>query len=46
MGPKGVEILDNGKITEEEKDNPTTVWALFSNYFEPKSNYRLARFQL
>ena len=46
MGPKGVEIFDNWKITEEEKDNPTTVWASFSNYFEPKSNYRLARFQL
>ena len=46
MGPKGVEIFDNWKITEEEKDNPTTEWASFSNYFEPKSNYRLARFQL
>ena len=46
MGPKGVEIFDNWKITEEEKGNPTTVWASFSNYFEPKSNYRLVRFQL
>ena len=46
MGPKGVKLFDNWKITEEEKHNPTTVWVSFSNYFEPTLIYRLARFLL
>ena len=47
MGPRGVEIFDNLKnLTEADKRTPTKVWEAFSTYFEPKTNYRLARFQL
>ena len=47
MGPNAVDIFDNTKFEpEEDKENPEKVWAAFLTYFEPKSNYRLARFQL
>lgn len=47
MGPRGVEIYDNWKhLTEAKKQQPKEVWESFATYFEPKSNYRLARFQL
>jgi hypothetical protein len=47
MGPQGVEIFDNmSNLSEENKTNPDSVWEAFRTYFEPKSNYRLARFQL
>ena len=47
LGPEAVEIFDNMKFDDEtQKQDPTEVWNAFLNYFEPKSNYRLARFQL
>ena len=47
MGRKAVEIFDNWtQLTEDQRNNPAEVWAAFQAYFEPKSNFRLARFQL
>ena len=47
MGPQAVEIFDNwSHLTTEQKEKPSEVWDAFQNYFEPKSNFRLARFQL
>ena len=47
MGPQAVEIFDNwSHLTEAQKESPTEVWNAFQSYFEPKSNFRLARFQL
>ncbi len=47
MGRKAVEIFDNWtQLTEQERNQPDSVWAAFQTYFEPKSNFRLARFQL
>ena len=46
LGPQGVEIFDNLTLTDEQRKTPKKVWEAFENYFEPKSNYRLARFQL
>ena len=42
-----MEIYDNWThLSAEQLDNPEEVWAAFQSYFEPKSNFRLARFQL
>ncbi|XP_068240343.1 uncharacterized protein [Palaemon carinicauda] len=47
MGPQAVEIFDNWThFMDEQRSSPTDVWEAFVNYFEPKSNFRLARFQL
>ena len=47
MGKKAVVIFDNMKeLTELQKQQPEEVWKAFSAYFEPKTNFRLARFQL
>ena len=47
MGPQGVEIFDNfTSLSDDDKDDPEKVWDAFEKYFEPKSNYRLCRFQL
>ena len=47
MGPQAVEIYDNwSHLTDDQKKTPSIVWDAFSQYFEPKSNFRLARFQL
>ena len=46
MGPQAIELFDNWTLTEEQRHNPEDVWSAFQNYFEPKSNFRLARFQL
>ena len=47
MGPKAVEIFDNWThLSVTQKETPEDVWNAFQQYFEPKSNFRLARFQL
>ena len=47
LGPQGVEIFDSWThVTPEQLNDPEQVWTAFSNYFEPKTNYRLARYQL
>lgn len=47
MGPQAVEIFDNwSHLSDAQKESPDDVWLAFKNYFEPKSNFRLARFQL
>jgi hypothetical protein len=46
MGPRAVDIFDNWTFTEAQKSDPAAVWQAFEDYFEPKSNFRLARFQL
>ena len=45
MGPKAVEIYDNWTNIDNKNDLKTILQA-FKSYFEPKSNFRLARFQL
>jgi hypothetical protein len=47
MGPRAVEVFDNLKFEPEgDRAQPDKVWAAFLTYLQPKSNYRLARFQL
>ena len=44
LGQKGVEIYDSWEL-EDEQVNLALVWEKFASYFEPKSSFRLARFQ-
>ena len=47
MGTQGVEIFDHlTHLSQPEKEDPKLVWDAFANYFEPKCNFRLSRFQL
>ena len=47
MGPTAVQLYDNWtNLTEEQRKNPDDIWSAFESYFQPKTNYRLARFQL
>ena len=42
-----MEIFDSWThLTPVQLDDPEQVWTAFSKYFEPKTNYRLARYQL
>ena len=47
LGPQGVEVFDNFTPAEiPDRNKPSDVWDAFETYFEPKTNFRLARFQL
>ena len=47
IGPQAVEIFDNWThLSDAQRACPADVWEAFTNFFEPKSNFRLARFQL
>ena len=46
LGPQGVEIYDSWNLSETDQQDTKEVWDAFSAYFEPKSNFRLSRYQL
>ena len=47
VGPQAVEIFDNWMhLSDAQRACPADVWEAFTNFFEPKSNFRLAQFQL
>ena len=46
LGPQGVEIYDSWNLSEADQQDTKKVWDAFSAYFEPKSNFRLSRYQL
>ncbi|ELU18345.1 hypothetical protein CAPTEDRAFT_205697 [Capitella teleta] len=46
LGPKGVEIFDNMTLTAAQREDPTAILNAFTDYLEPKANFRLARLQL
>ena len=41
-----MKYLTTGLTTVENRTNPEAVWSAFESNFEPKSNFRLARFRL
>ena len=46
LGPNALEVYDNWThLTSEQKKVQASVWKAFEEYFEPKANFRLARFQ-
>ena len=47
MGPQAVEIYHNWThLSDAQHTSPADIWEAFADYFEPKSNFRLAHFQL
>ena len=47
LGPQGVEIYDSWThLSSQQLQDPTHLWQAFQDYFEPKTNFRLARYQL
>ena len=46
LGPQGVEIYDSWNLSETDQQDTKKVWDVFSAYFEPKSSFRLSRYQL
>ena len=46
LGPQGLEIFDSWTMSDEDRKTPAKVWDKFSEYFEPKTNYRLNRYQM
>ena len=46
MGPDSIDIFDNLPINEADRKDPKKVWDAFELYFEPKTNFRLARFDI
>ena len=47
LGPQGLEIYDSWThLSDQQLEDPTHVWQAFQDYFEPKTNFRLARYQL
>ena len=46
LGPQGVEIYDSWNLSEADQQDTKKVWDAFSAYFEPKSNFRLSRYQV
>ena len=46
LGPQGVEIFHSWTLSESDQPDTNKVWGAFSAYFEPKSNFRLSRYQL
>ena len=45
-GEEGQEIASTWKLTNEEKKKLQSYWTRFERYVKPKSNFRLARYQL
>ena len=47
FGPQGLEIYDSWThLSDQQLQDQTHVWQAFQDYFEPKTNFRLARYQL
>ena len=46
LGPQGLEIYDSWTMSDADRKDPEKIWDRFSEYFEPKTNYRLCRYQL
>ena len=47
LGPQGLEIYDSWtNLSDQQLQDQTHVWQAFQDYFEPKTNFRLARYQL
>lgn len=46
MGPESLDVFDNLTLSDEDKKKPEKVWESFESYFEPKTNFRLARFNI
>ena len=46
IGEEGRKIFNSFDLTADEKVKPDTIFDKFATYLEPKSNFRIARYQL
>lgn len=46
IGPDGMDICDGWNLTGDDLNSLETHWARFDSHVRPKSNFRVARFQL
>ena len=46
IGEEGRKIFNSFDLNDEEKAKPDTIFLKFATYLEPKSNFRIARYQL
>lgn len=46
LGQEGITIYNSWEITEEEKKDYKAIMKKFENYLEPKTNFRVARYNL
>lgn len=45
-GEQGLKIYNSWSLIQEEANQPDVVWEKFTTHVEPKTNFRIARFQL
>ncbi|XP_071842713.1 uncharacterized protein [Apostichopus japonicus] len=46
MGQEGISIYQTWELDVNTKENPEEIFKRFKKHFEPKTNYRLARYKL
>lgn len=46
LGQQGINIFDTWNVTDTQRESCDEIFNLFAKHFEPKTNYRLSRFQL
>ena len=46
LGQEGIDIFNTWELDENQKNDPQVVMAKYEKHFEPKSNFRLNRFNL
>ncbi|KAL9976365.1 hypothetical protein ACROYT_G013660 [Oculina patagonica] len=46
IGKEGLKVFNSFELNDEEKAKTDTIFNKFTKYLEPKSNFRIARFQL
>lgn len=46
MGQEGINVYETWELTAKQKSNPDEIFSLFQKHFEPKTNFRLARYKL
>ena len=46
VGEEGRKIFNSFDLTDDEKAKPDAIFNKFTTYLEPKSNFRIARYQL
>ena len=46
IGEEGRKIFNSFDLNDDEKAKPDTIFLKFATYLEPKSNFRIVRYQL
>ena len=46
LGPTGIDLIHTFDMTDADKKDPKSIMDRFTTHFKPKTNFRLARFNL